>query len=209
MKRELKLSLLVMIAIGILLNPLPLFAAGDQKGNIKTGDVNCEDKAASKSSNIYDEAAKSGEKASNVEAKPAADNDKKAAKTEDGRTSKSCARVATCTKLHPSCLSSAKSEKPGDTTTASAKSLEGKGPGAMNNMKTAAFAIKGMVCTGCESTIKTALMEINGVQEVVEISHESGKALVKYDAEKVNPVELASAVSDLGYKTEFVPAETQ
>lgn len=73
---------------------------------------------------------------------------------------------------------------------------------------TAEISIKGMTCGGCENQVKTALLKYDGVNEVSEISHVKEHAVVKYDPAKVNPTELASAISSLGYKSEYMKAST-
>ena len=70
----------------------------------------------------------------------------------------------------------------------------------------ARFAVKGMTCTGCEGQVKQALSAQKGVTEVVEVCHKSEKAIVKYDPNVVEPGELVSAMTKVGYKAEVVPA---
>lgn len=74
---------------------------------------------------------------------------------------------------------------------------------------TAEFSIKGMTCAGCENQVKTALMNHEGVNDVAEVSHVSEHAVVKYDPAKVNPTELASTITKLGYKSEYMQASTE
>lgn len=71
---------------------------------------------------------------------------------------------------------------------------------------TAEISIKGMTCGGCENQVKTALLKYDGVNEVSEVSHVREHAVVKYDPARVNPTELASAITSLGYKSEYMKA---
>ena len=74
------------------------------------------------------------------------------------------------------------------------------------NCQSVALSIEGMVCQSCESTIKSALMEMPGVLHVEKISYKEGKALVCIDEAKVKDAELVKAVTNKGYKAEVMPA---
>jgi copper chaperone CopZ len=71
------------------------------------------------------------------------------------------------------------------------------------------FNVKGMTCAGCENQVKTALKNHKGVTEVVKVSHESDKAVVKYDPTKVEAAKLASVVTKIGFEAEVMPAAAE
>ena len=76
---------------------------------------------------------------------------------------------------------------------------------AENKVKfaTAEFSVKGMTCGGCENQVKTTLMNMDGVNDVAKVCHVSEKAVIKYDPAKTNPTDLASAITKLGYNSEY------
>lgn len=59
--------------------------------------------------------------------------------------------------------------------------------------------VEGMSCGGCATAIHNALMKLDGVY-AAEITFESGKAIVAYDAKKVTVEALTSAIDKAGYK---------
>lgn len=76
-----------------------------------------------------------------------------------------------------------------------------------SNIKTAAFDIKGMTCTGCEEHVKHAVNELQGIVEVSADFHE-GKAEVKFDASKTDLEKIKEAIDGTGYKvTDFKLAQ--
>jgi len=66
-------------------------------------------------------------------------------------------------------------------------------------METVKLYINGMTCANCSSRIEKKLLNTIGVQKA-EVSYNSGKAVVTYDANKVSIAELIAAVDKLGYK---------
>ena len=65
-------------------------------------------------------------------------------------------------------------------------------------MKEFKIKINGMVCGGCENRVKTALLEINGV-ESVDANHNTGIVTIKAE----NDLEIAQIkerIIDLGYE---------
>ncbi|MGH8015541.1 MAG: cation transporter [Candidatus Zixiibacteriota bacterium] len=70
-----------------------------------------------------------------------------------------------------------------------------------------AMSIKGMTCGGCETSVKTALMAVEGVNSVVEVCSKAGFAVVcvKNDA-KFNNESIIKAVSAKGFESEIIPA---
>lgn len=71
---------------------------------------------------------------------------------------------------------------------------------------TLTLSVVGMTCSGCESSVKEALMSDKGVIRVVSVDYKAGKAVVCYDPDKVESSKLAALVSDKGYKAEIMPA---
>ncbi len=78
--------------------------------------------------------------------------------------------------------------------------------GNLVKFATAEFSVKGMTCGGCENQVKTALMNIEGVGDVAKVCHVSEHAIVKYDPARVDPTNLASAITKLGYESEHKTA---
>jgi copper chaperone CopZ len=68
------------------------------------------------------------------------------------------------------------------------------------------MSIKGMTCTGCESTISACLSQLPGVVKVGKISWQEGTAFVLVDNKKVQNETIVKAVSDKGYQAEIIPA---
>ncbi|UOQ45759.1 copper chaperone CopZ [Halobacillus salinarum] len=58
--------------------------------------------------------------------------------------------------------------------------------------------VQGMTCGHCESAVKGALNELNGVQ-AVEVHLDSGKVDVTYSEEKVNQDDMKEAIEEQGY----------
>ena len=68
------------------------------------------------------------------------------------------------------------------------------------------MSIKGMTCTGCESTITACLSGLPGVVKVGKVSYKDGTAFVLVDPKKVQNEAMVKAVADKGYTAEVVPA---
>jgi len=70
-----------------------------------------------------------------------------------------------------------------------------------------AMSIKGMTCGGCETSVKTALMAVEGVTNVIDVCHKAGFAVVcvKNDA-KFNNESMIKAVSAKGFESDIIPA---
>lgn len=65
-------------------------------------------------------------------------------------------------------------------------------------METITFTISGMVCGGCANSVRQALLALDGVAQA-EVSHVEGSAEVAYDAAKIQPAALRSAIAATGY----------
>lgn len=73
------------------------------------------------------------------------------------------------------------------------------------------LTVEGMTCTGCENTLKSKLITIEGVQSV-EASHETGTVVVKMSKEELNSedapqLKLAKAVEESGYTVASIVTE--
>ncbi|HEX2897317.1 MAG TPA: cation transporter [candidate division Zixibacteria bacterium] len=75
------------------------------------------------------------------------------------------------------------------------------------NYHLVAMSIKGMTCGGCETSVKTALMAVEGVNSVIDVCHKAGFAVVsvKNDA-KFENLSVVKAVSAKGFESEIIPA---
>ena len=63
------------------------------------------------------------------------------------------------------------------------------------------YAVKGMSCTGCESVIEKALLELEGIK-AVKASFANNTVTVTYDSEKINFGKIKAAVKKAGYAIE-------
>ncbi len=78
---------------------------------------------------------------------------------------------------------------------------------AINNTKfkvtgeKAQFAVKGMTCAGCSSSLTKTLTSLKGVQ-ANEVCHISGKAVVTFDPTKLDSTKLLAAINSTGFKAE-------
>ncbi len=65
-------------------------------------------------------------------------------------------------------------------------------------MKELKIKINGMACAGCENRVKTALLEINGV-EGVEANHNTGMVIIKSEKD-LDIAQIEEKIIDLGYE---------
>ena len=68
-------------------------------------------------------------------------------------------------------------------------------------MEKTTLKVSGMTCGHCEKSVKTALMNVDGVASV-RVSLSEGTAEVEYDASKAEVNKMKSAVEDQGYDVE-------
>ncbi len=61
--------------------------------------------------------------------------------------------------------------------------------------------VKGMTCGGCESKVKTALMNCEGVTDC-EVNWKESKAMVKVSIDSLNTPELIKAIEETGFSAE-------
>lgn len=65
-------------------------------------------------------------------------------------------------------------------------------------IRTVTLRVKGMTCSGCATSVEKALKSTEGV-ESVKVSYERGKAVVKYDDQKVTVNKLREVVQSTGF----------
>ncbi len=65
--------------------------------------------------------------------------------------------------------------------------------------RTLTVGIDGMHCSGCETLVRDALEELDGVLNV-RVSHKDGNAVVEYEPSRVSPAEIAAAIEAEGYR---------
>lgn len=68
--------------------------------------------------------------------------------------------------------------------------------------------VAGMICSGCEHNVSTALRLVEGVLEA-EADHASGEAQVRFDPERTSLAALAEAVRAAGYVVAPVAGATR
>jgi copper chaperone CopZ len=64
--------------------------------------------------------------------------------------------------------------------------------------ETLQLTVTGMTCGGCENAVKSALRQIEGVEDVTA-SHTANQVGVRYDVAKVTPTVLRERIESLGY----------
>ena len=65
-------------------------------------------------------------------------------------------------------------------------------------IRTATLEVTGMTCASCPLTVKQVLKKQPGVSEA-SVDYKTQIALVKFDSDKVQPEQLAKAVTDIGF----------
>lgn len=58
--------------------------------------------------------------------------------------------------------------------------------------------VQGMTCSGCETNIKLALKDVEGVKNV-EASYKAAEAKITVNPEKANEQEIIDAINKIGY----------
>ncbi len=67
-------------------------------------------------------------------------------------------------------------------------------------VKSVTIPVDGMACDSCAERIQKNLTRIDGVLDAT-VSFENKRAVIQYDARKLEPPRLASAIGGLGFKT--------
>lgn len=65
--------------------------------------------------------------------------------------------------------------------------------------KTVMIKVEGMHCGGCASSVAKALKATDGVEDV-QVSHEKGEAVIRYDDQKVTIAKLQEVITNAGFK---------
>ena len=63
--------------------------------------------------------------------------------------------------------------------------------------RTVTLRVKGMTCGGCVTSVENALKSTEGVK-TVRVSFEKGKAVIKYDDQKVTVAKLREVINSTG-----------
>jgi copper chaperone CopZ len=74
---------------------------------------------------------------------------------------------------------------------------------ASSEVARATFAVEGMTCASCETTLRLALERTPGVRRA-EASYKNGEAVVEYDPKLAAPDKLRAAIDETGYKVKAV-----
>ena len=64
-------------------------------------------------------------------------------------------------------------------------------------IRTVTIKVQGMTCGGCATRVEEALKSTDGVQEV-HVSFERGRAVIKYDDQKVTTGKLREVIQSTG-----------
>ena len=65
--------------------------------------------------------------------------------------------------------------------------------------KTVTIKVEGMKCGKCSSSVTKALKATEGVEDV-QVSHEKGEAVIKYDEQKLTEAKLREIINSTGFK---------
>ena len=60
------------------------------------------------------------------------------------------------------------------------------------------FSVEGMICTGCESTIQTNVLQLEGIVSV-RAFYTNGNVVVNFDPEKVDTTAIKQSILKSGY----------
>lgn len=69
---------------------------------------------------------------------------------------------------------------------------------ALAATRTVTIRVKGMTCGGCAISVENALKSIEGVEDV-RVNYKSGKAVIKYDDQKVTVAKLREVITNTGF----------
>lgn len=68
-------------------------------------------------------------------------------------------------------------------------------------LKACKLAVKGMYCSGCVTSVESALKNVDGVADVT-VDLKAGEAAFRYDPAKVRPEDGVKAVEAVGFKAQ-------
>jgi copper chaperone CopZ len=72
--------------------------------------------------------------------------------------------------------------------------------------KTVTIKVEGMKCGKCSSSVTKALKATEGVEDV-QVSHEKGEAVIKYDDQKLTEAKLREVINGTGFKVVAEPGQ--
>ena len=72
--------------------------------------------------------------------------------------------------------------------------------------KTATIKVEGMKCGKCSASVSKALKATEGVEDV-QVNHEKGEAVIKYDDQKLTEAKLREVINSTGFKTVEQPGQ--
>lgn len=72
---------------------------------------------------------------------------------------------------------------------------------AQSDLRSVTFAVEGMSCRRCATSISEALHRVDGVLRA-DVSHDERRARVRYDADRVSRERLMEVIRELGYRVE-------
>ena len=165
-----------------------------------------------------------GNNASTASAKSSCSASKTSSKLASADGSASCSASKTSSKLASSSISSKSSCSAKNSTTSAklasavctpenmeaclayAKANHAKACKFGTDCELTSMSISGMTCGGCENNVKAAFMKVDGVNEVLEVCHKAGFAVVCTDSKKASNEVLMNAVSAKGFNAEIIPA---
>jgi copper chaperone CopZ len=72
--------------------------------------------------------------------------------------------------------------------------------------KTVTIKVEGLKCGKCSASVSKALKATEGVEDV-QVSHEKGEAVIKYDDQKLTETKLREVINSTGFKTVEQPGQ--
>ena len=72
--------------------------------------------------------------------------------------------------------------------------------------KTVTIKVEGMKCSKCSASVTKKLKATEGVEDV-QVSSETGEAVIKYDDQKLTEAKLREVINSTGFKTVEQPAK--
>lgn len=85
----------------------------------------------------------------------------------------------------------------------SREELSSAGARHPEDVRTAAFAVAGMTCSGCEVGVVRVLERVPGVVSA-EADYRSGQAWCRYDPSQADVGQLVQAIESLGYSAQLL-----
>jgi len=72
--------------------------------------------------------------------------------------------------------------------------------------KTVTIKVEGMKCAKCSGSVSKALKATEGVEDV-QVSHDKGEAVIKYDDAKLDETKLREVINKTGFKAVENPTQ--